>query len=455
LQEDVRQASFEAEPRIAFSSVLIDENPRVSESFHPEGSDVSPAEWTSCSQKELEPILLRAAASHPLARVRFGTELLGFEDAGGEITAQIGDRATSEVSQVRCRYLVAADGSKSFVRESLGVGMTGAGVLGHTISVHFSAPLKRHLPRKPNFLQFVQNESVFGIFIATDGDARWVFAVPYDPDQGQSPDSFTPQRAAELVRKGAGLPDLEVEVAGIVPWTMQADSAACWRLGNVFLAGDAAHRMTPAGGLGMNTGIQDVHNLCWKLAAVLQGRAGSDLLDTYELERRPVAEYNVARSASFITGNDDPRSGLDVDLGFTYASSAIVPDGSNPSHSVSGDYEPVARPGSRAPHVWLRGGRPQTSMLDLFGTHFTLLAGPRGGSWRVAAGEVANQVRIPMLDQTVAWPSVYGIEESGAVLIRPDGHVAWRQPATIPNPAMELRRILSIVLSRSGESKAA
>jgi putative polyketide hydroxylase len=164
-----------------------------------------------------------------------------------------------------------------------------------------------------------------------------------------------------------------------VPWRLEADSAERWRVGNVFLAGDAAHRMTPAGGLGLNTGIQDVHNLCWKLAAVLQGWAGPDLLHTYEIERRPVAQVNVDRSVAIVTGNVDERTGLDVDLGFSYASTAIVPDGSEPPHSNDGDYKPVARPGSRAPQYWLGGARGQVSTLDLFGPRFTLLAASSTG----------------------------------------------------------------------------
>jgi hypothetical protein len=267
-----------------------------------------------------------------------------------------------------------------------------------------------------------------------------------------------------LVRKGAGLPDLEVEVLGIVPWTMEADSAERWRAGNVFLAGDAAHRMTPAGGLGLNTGIQDVHNLCWKLAAVLQGWAGPDLLETYEIERRPVATHNVDRSVGLITGADSvsQRTGLDVDLGFTYASTAVVPDGSELPHSNDGDYKPVARPGSRAPHHWLGGARGQVSTLDLFGPRFTLLAGELDRTWCDAARAVACEMDVPMSVWRVActrgseagaktWTSLYGIQEIGAVLIRPDGHVAWRRAEAIPFPEVELRRVFSTVLSRRSE----
>jgi putative polyketide hydroxylase len=465
LQEDVRRASFKAEPRIAFSRVLADEEPRVSPSFHPSHFDASPELWTSCSQKELEPILHRAAASYRRAQLLFGTQLVGFEETSEGIIAQIGDRATREVREVRCQYLIAADGSKSPIRERLGLRMLGPGVLNHNISIHFSAPLVQHLPHMPNFLHFVQNESVTGMFVATDGKSRWAFAVPYDPEHGESSDSITRERAVELVRQGTGIPGLGVDVLGIVPWRMEADSAERWRVGNVFLAGDAAHRMTPAGGLGMNTAIQDVHNLCWKLAAVLQGWAGPALLDTYEVERRPVAQQNLDRSVGLITGsgNVNERSALDIDLGSTYASTAVVPDGSAPPQRTDGEYEAVARPGARAPHVWLTGGQGTVSTLDLFGSHFTFLAGFRAERWRVAAGEIAGELSVPVLDRTAAcihasqrdgenWAAAYGVGETGAVLIRPDGHVAWRRAAAVQSPAKELCHVLNIILSRRPHS---
>jgi putative polyketide hydroxylase len=256
-----------------------------------------------------------------------------------------------------------------------------------------------------------------------------VFNVRCGHNDGKPPKWLTPERATELVRKGAGVPGLPVDVAGLVPWSMQADSAERWRVGNVFLAGDAAHRMTPLGGLGLNTAIQDVHNLCWKLAAVLQGWAGPELLQSYEVERRPVAQANLDRSVSLAgdAGAAGPRTALDFDLGFQYASSAIVADGSEPSRRIDGDYEPAARPGWRAPHVWLGRGRDRVSMLDLFGPRFTLLTGRRGGPWLEAGTAVAGEFAVPLRTLNVSetsWKVLYGVEATGAVLVRPDGHVA-------------------------------
>jgi putative polyketide hydroxylase len=451
LEERVRHASFQAAPRVARSRTLVDPEPILFPSFHPESLDLSPTEWTSCSQYELEPILLEEAASQPTAQVLFGTELLGFEEAGDGVSALIADRATGQAREVRSRFLIAADGSRSSIRERLGIGMRGVEALSHHVNIHFCAPLRRHLAQGPNFLQFIENEDVSGVFITTDAELRWVFGVTYDPEKGESPAWFTPERAAELIRKGAGVSDLEVDVTGIAPWKMQADSAERWRVGSVFLAGDAAHRMTPAGGLGLNTGVQDVHNLCWKLAAVLQGWAGPGLLDTYETERRPVAEYNVERSVALMTGDGsvNQRTAIDVDLGFIYASTATVPDGDslpNPPDNGEGVWQ--ARPGARAPHVMLG---PGSSTLDLFGPHFTLLAGARGKAWCHAASEIAGEFRVPLLAQTMrfgSWNAVYGLGDTGAVLIRPDGHVAWRSPSAPGSSAKEFRRVLETILSR-------
>jgi len=458
-RDDIQRASFKAEPRIAFSRVLIDRELNVSPSFREDHLDASPEEWTSCSQKELEPILLRVASSHRQAQVLFGTELLGFEESSEGITAEIGDRATGHVRYVRSRYMVAADGSKSPIRRRLGLRMLGPGVLNHNISIHFSAPLSQYLPQGPNFLHFVQNEDVTGMFVATDGGSSWAFAVPYDPEHGESSDPITRDRAVELVRRGAGIPGLHVDVLGIVPWTMEADSAERWRVGNVFLAGDAAHRMTPAGGLGMNTAIQDVHNLCWKLAAVWQGWAGSGLLDTYEAERRPVAQQNLDRSVDLVTGRGGDRPALDFDLGFKYGSSAVIPDETDLPDRTNGAHAPFAPAGSRAPHLWLDRNR-KFSTLDSFGPYFTLLTGLGGEHWRAAAGTVAHEMQVPMLvghpradirghksgDDT--WTAAYGIGATGAALIRPDGHVAWRRAAGVLTPAKELRDILDAILSR-------
>ena len=456
LEDDVRRASFGVTARIARSRVLVDPEPELSPSFRDDSQKASPCWWTSCSQYELEPILLRAATAHPDAQLLFGTELLGFDETGEGIIAQIADRASRRVREVRCRYLIAADGAKSLVRERLGIRMHGVGDMGRNVSIHFRADLRKRMPGQPHFLQFVQNDGVMGIFIPTDSDSRWVLGV----SAMAGGESVSPERAVQLVRLASGVHDLEVELLARVAWMMQADSAERWRDGNVFLAGDAAHRMTPAGGLGLNTGIQDVHNLCWKLAAVTQGWAGPRLLDTYEVERMPVGSYNVQRSAGLITGDSEAEvTALDVDLGFTYASAAVAADGTLPPQ-LGAEYEPSARPGARAPHLWLGQGPGKVSTLDLFGPRMTLLTGARAQMWFQAADTIATTTSTPLTHRVIgwglethdagrAWRELYGVEEGGAVLVRPDGHVAWRRPTAVPCPARDLGHALDAVLSRT------
>jgi len=449
LEAQVRSAAFTAVPRFGRSPALIDPGAIQPAVQLGDVSTVSPSRWTSCSQYDLEPILAQAAASQNCAQLLFGTELLGFEETTSGICAQIVDRATGRISEVRSRYLVAADGSRSLIRQRLGIQMHGPGELMQSISIHFCAPLRRLLPYEPNFLHFVENGEPT-IFVPTDSESRWVMVVPLLSPDGKSRQELSALETVELVRKGAGGPDLDVQILGTVTWALQADWAERMRCGRVFLAGDAAHRMTPAGGHGLNTGVQDVHNLCWKLAAVLQGWAAPSLLDTYEVERKPVGEFNTSHSMGLIVGvpGVNLRSDLDIDLGFRYESAAVIQDGSTPV-PAAGEYAPSARPGARAPHLWLEQSPREISTLDLFGPHFTLLAGSHDGAWCEAADAIARDRRMPLTQKRITggpWHALYGIDESGAVLVRPDGHVAWRHNSGSTGHRRELRTALERVL---------
>jgi putative polyketide hydroxylase len=464
LDHKISSAGFRALPHVARSVRLIDPDPELSPSFGTPPTDVSPSEWTTCSQLELEPILLEEAQSHRVAGVRFNAELQQLEQAPDGVRACILDRATERRTEVRCAYVVAADGARSTVRRGLGIDMVGPGELGYNVNIHFLAPLIERLPHKPIFLHRVENERMAGLFFTTNGRTRWVLSVGYHPEDGESRDDFTDERCVQLVRDGTGLPDLDVEVIGTSPWTTQGDMATRWRAGRVFLAGDAAHRMTPVGGLGMNTGIQDAHNLTWKLAAVLRGWAGSELLDTYEAERRPVAQYNVDRSVrmlstglanvdrSVVVSAADNRTTLDVDLGFGYREGALIPEAAVAVPAESGDYAPSARPGARMPHVWLSEGEKRLSTLDLTGPHLTLLVAGQAATWIRAAREAQAVSTMPLRTHDLASPNseesltLFGVTEGGAVLVRPDGHVAWRSAARVANPAAELSGVLASVL---------
>jgi putative polyketide hydroxylase len=478
LEGQIRAAGFDAEPRLAVSTTLVDPNVVVSPSLGTPDTGVSPSEFTLCSQFALEPILRRDVESSPHARVWFNTELVAFEQDADGVRALVVDREHGHRTEVRANHMLAADGANSFVRRQLGLELVGTGGFGHNIAIHFEAPLMAHLPRRPIFLHFVQNDRARGLMFTTDGASRWVFNTGYDPDAGETPGDFTTSRCVQLIRDGSGVAGLDVKVRALIPWEMHGDMATGFRVGNVFLAGDAAHRMTPAGGLGMNTGIQDAHNLAWKLAAVQHGWADESLLETYEVERRPVAQGNVDRSVTLARNGATPTAGapahlpgapspppgartaIDFDMGFAYASAAVVRDEA-PVDPGDGDYHPDARPGFRVPHCWLVDRDHRVSTHDLLGTHFTLFHGGATDQWERAASTVTARTRVPLATQTLATASgvdahrLFGISASGAVLVRPDGHVAWRQPRAAASPARDLYDALRIAVCTAASAYGA
>jgi hypothetical protein len=265
------------------------------------------------------------------------------------------------------------------------------------------------------------------------------------------------------------VPDLEVSVLAVGPWEASAIVADQYRVGDVFLAGDAAHEMPPTGGFGLNTGVQDVHNLAWKIAAVISGKADDKLLDSYHAERQPFGRHPELANAMSMGRNARQSNVLPrreflneqgLIFGASYESMAVVPDGT-PRVVVNDpvtDYVPSARPGSRAPHVWLKRGDEQISTIDLFGPHFVLLAGSDGDAWRRAAQAIGPSWP-PLVVFTVGndgdladpdgnWHEAYGGDTDGAVLVRPDGHVAWRSRSAASNPLQVLRAALDRLFGR-------
>ncbi|GIM98949.1 FAD-dependent monooxygenase [Planomonospora venezuelensis] len=424
----------------------------------------SPTYTHLCAQDVLEVILRRLAGS--LADVRFGAAMTRMAVTGSGVEALV---EGVEPVLVRCRYLVAADGSRSGIRRSLGIATEGPPPLGHMISIMFEADLGFLPADRRAALSFLTDPPC--AVEAVDHRLRWMVQTGYDPAEGGSPEDFTEEVCLRAVRAAVGVPDLPVTLLGVMPWLQQANVATAFRAGPVFLAGDAAHVATPQGGFGMNCGIQDAHNLAWKLAAVLRGEAGEGLLDTYEAERRPIAARTVDESltnawitwqmmegrlsmAEAIRRQADRRSSEGLVLGHHYDSDAVVPDGTPPpaAEDPYRDYVPTARPGHRAPHVWLAGGNGRISTLDLLGPHFTLLT-PAGSGWlRASAGLPVRAVEIAEADGAAAltsptWAKEYGLGPRGAVLIRPDGHTAWRVREDAPSPGT-LEAVLATVLAK-------
>jgi 2-polyprenyl-6-methoxyphenol hydroxylase-like FAD-dependent oxidoreductase len=425
----------------------------------------SPTTSAGCTQDRLERILLEAAHSYGVGELRFCQELTELSQEGDTVSATVLDRTSGDEARVRANWVIAADGAQSPVRSILGIRMLGPGVLFHKMGIYFRADLREIGASRPAFGYMVSPPEGSGPIAAINLADLWLFMAPYQPERGQRAEDFSEQRCVRLVRSAVGIEDLEVEVLSALPWSGAAATAERFRHGHIFLAGDAAHLIPPNGGQAMNVGIQDVHNLAWKLAALLNGWAHIALLDTYDSERRAFAlavnedvAQNIAAEPDGIRLEQFSNRGRV--LGISYDSSAVIPDGT-PLPTVANqvvEYIPTARPGCRAPHMWLQKGDQQISTLDLYDTQFVLLSGPGGEAWRTAGQRIADFFGIPLccyvigpngplIDRTGEWQRLYGVGPLGAVLVRPDGHVAWRMPDADSNPETRLAVAFCHILS--------
>ncbi|HEY7457928.1 MAG TPA: FAD-dependent monooxygenase [Xanthobacteraceae bacterium] len=441
-----------------------------------EGVDaLSPCRRLFVTQPGLEPIL-RKRAKEAGAQVLEGLEVVGVEQDGNGVTVIAKDIDDGSERRFRGEYLIGADGAHSKVRELLGIDFEGRGVFSNSITIYFRADLSPQLGGKPLSVIYINNPMLGGFF-RMDKDCQSGFLVVNtvgDPKKdpkaaANAAADVSEPRLIEFVRSGVGVPDLPVKIDGVARWRATSDVASKFRDGRVFLAGDAAHLMPPNGGFGGNTGIHDAHNLAWKLAAVLKGTAGPRLLETYETERRPVGKFTVeqaytryvTRTAPYLGANDyqPPANDFNIELGYLYHSPAIVPEnGSTQLHQDP--RETLGKPGSRAPHLWLERRGERTSTIDLFGRSFVLLAGPEGGGWCDSARDAALQFQALRLDAYCVgsqyvrdlegrFCEAYGLYPSGAVLVRPDGFIAWRARSMQRDPFGSLTRVLVELLMRN------
>lgn len=430
-----------------------------------EGSPKSPTSPCRVTQDHLEPVLLEAARARGVD-ARFSTELVELTQDAEGVTATLLDRGSGARRRARADYVIAADGARSPVRTSLGVGQSGRGVLTHQLNLYFRADLTELVRGREFSMCLVEDGDLRGLFASVNNTDLWVLHVPFDPEKGERAEDFGRERCAEIIRRAAGIPDLAVELKGVMPWQSAVRVADGFRHGRVFLAGDAAHVMPPWGGFGANTGIQDAHNLAWKLAAVLAGRAGEGLLDTYDVERRPVARAvaDIAGDMNDERGLMTGRSGLAMlwtmrrafpyfVVGYGYASEAVILDPGAPPGPGATDLR--GRPGTRAPHVWLSRQDARISTLDLFGRDFVLLAAEGGDAWCEAARKLARRTGIPLSahrvggdveDPSGALGGAYGIGRDGAVLVRPDGFIAFRARTARAAPEDVLADALARIL---------
>ncbi|MCT9078894.1 FAD-dependent oxidoreductase [Streptomyces fulvoviolaceus] len=436
----------------------------------------SPSSWCLCSQNDLEPVLLQHAEQLG-GDLRYGTELLSFDSDPSGVTAVVKSRETGEHTTIRADYLVAADGPRSPVREQLGIGQSGPGDLFSNVSITFRSRRLADVVGDRRFIVcYLTDPDADGALLPVDNRENWVFHAPWHPEHGETLEEFTDERCVEHIRRAVGVADLDVQVTGRAPWHAAQRVATSYRAGRVFLAGDSAHEMSPTGAFGSNTGIQDAHNLAWKLAAVLGGWAGEGLLDTYDAERRPVAEATSARAAARSVehshpgfapppgagGGGGPQRGiLNVALGYRYPQGAVA--GTDPATPVVPERLDLSgEPGSRAPHLSVRHRGERISTLDLYERSFVLLSDADDPSgWHEAAIRLGEVMSIPLASYRVGngsdaeltpegdtdWSAAHGTTPGGAVLVRPDGFVAWRSSGPAPDAESALRHVLTTLLA--------
>jgi tetracenomycin A2 monooxygenase-dioxygenase len=395
--------------------------------------------------------------------VSFNTELFAFEQHDHGIVARIRDRVTSHVEEVSASYLIGADGSHSQIRDMLNIGSHGPGVLQRWMNVIFETDLEPTLHGRPVRAVFVTD--INGTLVPR-GDGRWLMAVQYWPEAGQKPEDFTKDYCRDLIRHGVGRTDLRIDLVDVRPWDAAAAVADRYVHGRVFLVGDSAHVMPPTGGFGGNTGIHDAYNLAWKVDSVLRGTAGTRLLDTYDQERRFVADRTVAQALARLRAwFPDPANKLPpaedivadeaVIFGYRYRSGAFIPEGADGAEDAFEDPRaPTGRPGSRAPHLLVESEGQRESTVDLFSGDWVLFAGPEGAAWPDAAARMKAARHIDLRCETIGddeddlrdiehrWTTAYHTDADGAVLIRPDGFIAWRGRDSRPGTQSSLEDAL-------------
>ena len=428
---------------------------------------LSPSPRLFVTQIGLEPVIKQRAADLG-ARLEYSSEVVSLDASGDGVLAVVRERETGAERTVRAQYVVAADGAHSRVREQLGIGMTGRGSFSDSVTIYFRADCSALIGDRNLSVIYVFHPRQLGFFrFSLDKQSGFlVVNSAADADGAMSPhvwDDTSEERCIAWVREALGAPDdLEIEVENVQRWNAQADVAERYRDGHIFLAGDATHVMPPTGGYGGNTGVHDAFNLAWKLAFVLDGRAGPELLDTYEDERRPVARLTVEQAyARYVLrldkslGMDDLASIVDdasIDLGYRLRSAGIAREPDDDGADWEDPRHPTGRPGFRAPHVELARDGARISTLDLTGTSFVLFTGPDGGAWIDAAAALpveAHQVGATLGDPDGVFLASYGIDSAGASLVRPDGHVAWRARTAVDDPRAALAEALELALCRS------
>ena len=465
-------------------------------------------------QIRLEPLLKAGAEELSPGRIRFGHELTGLEQDGEGVRALIRDNASGRQYVVRCRYLLGADGGRR-VASLIGVEYEGLGVITQTATLHVSADFSPWAKDPDVLIRWIFSPQA-GVLVVMvpmgpqrwgPASEEWVIHLNYPADD---PRAQSDAQVEADARQALGIPDLPMTIHKVTRWSVEAVMASSFRAGRVLLAGDAAHRHPPTGGLGLTSAIHDAQNLCWKLALVLAGHASPALLDSYEAERRPVDERNAQRSLENavnhfgigvtlgVSHENTPEQNmeqlrrmwsgrpedaghrsdvlramraqsmefneLNVEYGYSYHSAAVVPDGSAAPAPVDEIrvYQPSTRPGSPLPHAWIddEDGHRRPVKDLLAPGWFLLIAGEDGHAWCDAARQLAAEADLPLdavrighldgdlYDPRCTWQRHRQIASDGAVLVRPDRFIEWRHPVAAGDPRAVLAATLSQILAR-------
>ncbi|AYF07492.1 MULTISPECIES: FAD-dependent oxidoreductase [Bacillus] len=424
--------------------------------------EISPSKQTACYQITLEEMMLQETRTLG-GELSFYHELVSYEQNEHGVIATIRNRETEEESIIHCDYVIAADGAKSKIREQLGVSTEGRGTIGgYYMNIYFEADLSEFIQGDAFGFSMVLHPEVLGALIPVDNERKWIYHVSYDPLKGERPEDFTIERCKQIIQTAIGNTKVESKIVSVLPWEASESTATKFQDNRIFLVGDSAHIMPPTGGFGSNTGIQDAHNLAWKLAAVIKGKANPKLLETYHKERYPVAKLTTEyassllfRAASREEGSLNNMDGLAVTVGYHYCSEAIVDDSATP-HRMD-IVELNGRPGTRAPHFFGMYEGEKVSILDLFGNNFVLLTEVENSSWVEAVFDVSFKLGIiikmyrvgvsgDFIAQENVFRELYGIENEGVVLIRPDGFIGWRSAKAVVNPDVMLEEVMSNLL---------
>jgi len=474
----------------------------------------SPCPSTLYPQVRMEPLLRSIAESSTCADVRYNHELVSFTQDETGVHAVVKNRDTEAQTLIHAQYMIGADGGKT-VGPALGARLEGETDLAHMVTVYFKADLSEYWDDDYAMTTwFVEPEGgswasgVLGQLGPTKfgrHSEEWMFHFSFRPDD---PARFDEQSLLPRIRELLKIPDLNPEIIGIGHWAVEGVLVDRYQWNRVFLAGDAAHRHPPTTGLGLNSAIQDAHNIAWKLAAVIKGQAHKALLDSYEAERRPVAATNVqwalltfqnhqltdtgiglvrgdaeksrANFRRFFANDQEGKirrtrlarimdiqrmewQAHDIELGFHYDSRAVIADATpTPERDPTGQiYVPTTRPGHRLPHAWLEHNEKKLSTLDLCEPGcFVLITGTANSLWEIAARNLSERFNIPVKCVTLSedseisdssgdWRNLRGVTDAGAILVRPDQHIGWRSNEGHPDSENILGAALSQILGRT------